>query len=155
VPQTPAPHMAGIAPEQERGELMAEQINVETPVTVTPVAIEKIQALLIEKNMQDHGLRVFVGGGGCSGLQYGMAFEPNPQETDTITDIDGVRIIIDPVSLDYLRGAQIDYVENLMGGGFSIENPNAVSTCGCGHSFRTDNEQGAAGHQHGGGCNCG
>lgn len=133
---------------------MAEQTTTETDViTVTPVAIEKIRALLVEKNLTDHGLRVFVSGGGCSGMQYGMAFEPNPQETDIITEIDGVRIIIDPVSLDYLRGACIDFVDNLMGGGFSIDNPNAVSTCGCGQSFRTG-EQGAAGGHHSGGCGC-
>ncbi len=132
---------------------MAEEVkSQEAVISVTPVAIEKVKALLTEKELVDHGLRVFVAGGGCSGFQYGMAFEGNPRETDVIAEIDGVRLIIDPVSLDYLRGARIDFVDNLMGGGFSIENPNAVSTCGCGNSFRT--KEGEASASAGGGCGC-
>ncbi len=133
---------------------MADQVSTQnTVINVTPVAIEKIRALLVEKAMPaDTGLRVFVAGGGCSGMQYGMAFEPHAREDDTITDADGVRIVIDPISLEYLRGANIDYIDTLMGGGFSVENPNAVSSCGCGHSFRTEEEAGA--HSHAGGCGC-
>jgi iron-sulfur cluster assembly accessory protein len=133
---------------------MAEQVkSEEAVVSVTAGAVEKIKALIAEKDLVDHGLRVFVAGGGCSGMQYGMAFENNPRDTDAISEIDGVRLIIDPVSLDYLRGARIDFVESLMGGGFSIENPNAVSTCGCGHSFRTGEGEASA-HASGGGCGC-
>ncbi len=132
---------------------MTERVRTEQAViTVTPVAVEKIKALLAEKNLADHGLRVFVAGGGCSGMQYGMAFEGNPRDSDTIAEIDGVRLIIDPISLDYLRGSNIDYVDSLMGGGFSIENPNAISTCGCGHSFRT--REGGEASASAGGCGC-
>lgn len=131
---------------------MAEQVQ-ETVISATPVAVEKIKGLIAEKEMPaGTGLRVFVAGGGCSGLQYGMAFEPNPREDDSITDVNGIRIIIDPVSMDYLNGANIDYVDSLMGAGFSIDNPNAVSSCGCGHSFRTDDQAGGA--AHGDGCSC-
>ena len=126
---------------------------VETPVlSVTPTAVEKIKGLMEEKGVTNHGLRVFVAGGGCSGMQYGMAFEGNPQATDRVVEIDGVKLVVDPVSLPYLQGANIDYVDSLMGGGFRIENPNAVSSCGCGNSFRTSGEAGS--EAHGGSCGC-
>jgi iron-sulfur cluster assembly accessory protein len=132
---------------------MSEQVISDTSIIgVTAVAVDKIRSLMAEKNLTGYGLRVFVAGGGCSGLQYGMAFEGNPLETDSIAEVDGVRIIVDPVSLDYVRGASIDFVDNLMGGGFRIDNPNAVSTCGCGHSFRTEGGADASGS---GGCSCG
>ena len=82
-------------------------------------------------------------------MQYGMAIEPEAGEFDTVIDSNGVRVFVDPTSMMYLAGSTVDYVDNLMGGGFRIDNPNAVSTCGCGHSFRT---QGAAGASDGG-CN--
>ncbi len=107
-------------------------------LTVTPAAVAMIHSLLEQRNIPGYALRVFVSGGGCSGLQYGMAFEQAPHDFDAVVDAaDGVRLVIDPTSLMYLEGATIDYVDSLMGGGFRIENPNAVSTCGCGHSFRT------------------
>lgn len=129
--------------------------SAETPaLIVTPTAVAKIKELLVARNIPNHALRVFVSGGGCSGLQYGMAFEGNPQEYDTIVEVDGVRLVIDPTSLMYVGGATIDYVDSLMGGGFRIDNPNAVSTCGCGTSFKTKGENSAAGS--GGGCSsCG
>jgi iron-sulfur cluster assembly protein len=108
-----------------------------TAISLTPTAASKLQNILMEKNLPDHGLRVFVAGGGCSGMQYGMAFESQPREMDTIIDAHGLKVYVDPVSLDYLNGASIDYVDSLMGGGFRIENPNAVAACGCGQSFRT------------------
>ena len=124
----------------------------ETPVlTITPVAVQTIKALLEEKQLTDHGLRVFVAGGGCSGMQYGMAFENNPQPFDAIFEVEGIRIIVDPTSMQYIRGATVDFVESLMGGGFRIENPNAVSSCGCGSSFRTEGGAQASGYG-GGGC---
>jgi iron-sulfur cluster assembly accessory protein len=138
---------------------MAEQVithQEEAVITVTPEAVAKIKGLIAEKELTDHGLRVFVAGGGCSGMQYGMAFENSPRESDLISEIDGVRIIVDPISLDYLRGSNIDFVDNLMGGGFRIDNPNAVASCGCGNSFRTKDEAGGTAHSHaGGGCSCG
>lgn len=125
---------------------------VETPaVTLTPIAAQKLQSILREKNLTDHGLRVFVAGGGCSGLQYGMAFESQARDMDTIVDQHGLKVYVDPVSLDYLYGASIDYVDGLMGAGFRIENPNAVAACGCGSSFRTkDSGEAPAG----GACGC-
>ena len=106
-------------------------------ISLTEKAREHLTKLLAERNIPDHGLRVFVSGGGCSGMQYGMAMEGEPREFDTIVDDDGVKVFIDPTSLMYMRGSSIDYVDNLMGGGFSIDNPQAVASCGCGHSFRT------------------
>jgi iron-sulfur cluster assembly protein len=124
-----------------------------TPVlVVTPMAATKIKELLQARNIPDHALRVFVSGGGCSGLQYGMAFEGNPQAHDTMVEVDGVRLCIDPTSMMYVGGATIDFVDSLMGGGFRIDNPNAVSTCGCGTSFRTKGENSASGE--GGSCGC-
>jgi iron-sulfur cluster assembly protein len=139
----------------EQPNVQTEPESVETPVLiVTPAAVAKIKELLVARNIPNHALRVFVSGGGCSGLQYGMAFEGNPQEYDTLVEIDGVRLVIDPTSLMYVGGATIDYVDSLMGGGFRIDNPNAVSTCGCGTSFKTKGENSAAGS--GGGCSsCG
>jgi len=126
-------------------ELINPQIAVEDDnVVLLPTAATKIRSLLAERNMPDHGLRVFVAGGGCSGMQYGMAIEPAPGEFDSVFEQEGVRVFIDPTSMMYLAGAEIDYVDNLMGGGFRIENPNAVSTCGCGHSFRTSGSAGAS-----------
>jgi len=132
---------------------MSEQILIgESILNVTPAAAAKIRDLLTERQMSDCALRVFVAGGGCSGLQYGMAFEPNPQDTDVIVEAaEGVRLVIDPVSRPYIDGAHIDFVDSLMGGGFKIENPNAMATCGCGTSFRAK-EGGAA--AEGAACGC-
>ena len=127
-------------------QVVVEQTSI---VTLTPAAAAKLLGILDEKGLRDtHALRVFVGGGGCSGLQYGMTFEGNPQDVDVVFE-EGLRVVVDPRSLPYLTGASIDYVDSLMGGGFHIENPNAVSSCGCGHSFRTKDQEGSEG-----GCNC-
>ena len=119
-------------------------------ITMTPLAVERVRALLHEKGLVDYGLRVFVAGGGCSGMQYGMAFEGNPQDSDSVVSYDGVKLVVDRVSLEYVRGATIDFVDNLMGGGFRIDNPNAVSSCGCGSSFRT--KDGDVAESASGGC---
>lgn len=105
-------------------------------LVLTPPAIGRVRLLLSERNLPDHALRVFVTGGGCSGLRYGMALEGAPSETDASLEFDGVRVVVDPYSAEYLRGATVDYVEDVMGGGFKIENPNAQKSCGCGQSFR-------------------
>lgn len=120
-------------------------------VTLTSAATQAVKDLLEKRNLQDYALRVFISGGGCSGFQYGMALEGNIRPEDLSVEQDGVRVVIDEISIDYLRGATIDYVDNVMGSGFKIENPNAVSSCGCGSSFRTKNDSGAA---PGGGCGC-
>ena len=119
-------------------------------LTVTPAASQMIHTLLEQRQIPGYALRVFVSGGGCSGLQYGMSFEKEPREFDAVVDAaDGVRLVVDPTSLMYLEGATIDFVDSLMGGGFRIDNPNAVSSCGCGDSFRTKGETSA---RRGGGC---
>src|SRR5690606_19981734 len=103
-----------------------------------------IRDLLEQRQIPNHALRVFVSGGGCSGMQYGMAFEEKPQDFDEVVTVDGVSLIVDPTSLMYLRGATIDFIDSLMGGGFRIDNPNAVSSCGCGHSFKSTSGEEAA-----------
>lgn len=125
-------------------------------IQITDAALEVVRNLLLQKNVPDHGLRVFVAGGGCSGMQYGMALEAEPRPYDHVVDSDGVRIFIDPTSMMYLSSATIDYEDSIMGGGFRIDNPNAASSCGCGQSFKTKGEAtGAAPSQMGGGCGCG
>ena len=106
-------------------------------ITVTDGAASKIVALMAEENKTAGGLRVFVQGGGCSGFQYGLMIEEGEGDTsaDRVFESNGVRLYIDPISLRYLGGAQVDFVDNLTGGGFTIKNPNAKSTCGCGSSF--------------------
>jgi iron-sulfur cluster assembly accessory protein len=121
----------------EPNTIETEYIETTPLLTVTPAAIDVIRTLLVQRNIPNHALRVFVSGGGCSGMQYGMAFEESPREFDKVVNVSGVRLIVDSTSLMYLQGATIDYIDSLMGGGFRIDNPNAVSTCGCGHSFRT------------------
>jgi iron-sulfur cluster assembly accessory protein len=106
-------------------------------INLTEAAADQLQKLLEEKGMEDHSLRVFVSGGGCSGLQYGMTFAEAPMEGDQVFEEQNVRMVVDSGSLMYLMGAEIDYIDSLMGGGFRIENPNAVQSCSCGSSFRT------------------
>jgi len=121
-------------------------------ITLTETAADKLSTIMTEKGVREtHGLRVFVSGGGCSGLQYGMTFDSNPRPVDLVFEQHGLRVIIDPQSLHYMEGSNIDYVDSLMGGGFHIENPNAVSSCGCGSSFRT-REDGASGGSGCSGC---
>ena len=125
-----------------------EVITTEPMLNVTPAAAEKLLAVLAEKNLPDHGLRVFISGGGCSGFQYGMAFENKSEEGDFVFDANGVRIYLDSASAMYLEGATVDYVDSLMGGGFHIENPNATSTCSCGQSFSSGGAGGGGGCGH-------
>jgi iron-sulfur cluster assembly accessory protein len=106
-------------------------------INVTETAASKINELLAEENKSGAALRVFVQGGGCSGFQYGLMIDEGEgnQEADQIFEVNGVRLFVDPISLRYLKGAEVDFVDNNMGGGFTIKNPNAKSTCGCGSSF--------------------
>ena len=106
------------------------------PVLVfTDNAAEKVKQLIDEEGNTDLKLRVFVSGGGCSGFQYGFTFDEVQNEDDTIMEKNGVKLLIDPMSYQYLAGAEIDYSEGLEGAQFVIKNPNATSTCGCGSSF--------------------
>lgn len=122
-----------------------EQTTTET-VHLTDAAVETVRNLLVEKNVPDYGLRVFVSGGGCSGMQYGMALEAEARPYDHVIEQGGIKVYVDPTSMMYLNQATIDYEESLMGGGFKIDNPNAVSACGCGSSFKTkDGAEASAG----------
>jgi len=106
-------------------------------IHVTETAASKINALLAEESKPGAGLRVFVQGGGCSGFQYGLMIDEGEGDAsaDQVFDINGVRLLVDPISARYLQGAEVDFVDNVSGGGFTIKNPNAKSTCGCGSSF--------------------
>jgi len=106
-----------------------------SPLLFTDSAANKVQQLIIDENNDDLMLRVFVQGGGCSGFQYGFTFDETVQEDDTVVENQGVKLLIDPMSYQYLVGAEIDYTEGLEGEQFVIRNPNAVTTCGCGSSF--------------------
>jgi len=107
-------------------------------ITLTPSAAEKLGGIMEQKGLKEsHALRVFVKGGGCGGMQYGMTFDDNVREDDNVWDQHGLRLVVDGTSLFYVDGANIDYIDNLMGGGFHIDNPQATSSCGCGSSFRT------------------
>ncbi|MDD2669255.1 MULTISPECIES: iron-sulfur cluster insertion protein ErpA [Zoogloea] len=105
------------------------------PLVFTDSAAGKVKDLIIEEGNPDLKLRVFVTGGGCSGFQYGFTFDEIRNEDDTVMEKDGVMLLIDPMSYQYLVGAEIDYTEGLEGSQFVIRNPNATSTCGCGSSF--------------------
>lgn len=130
---------------------MTDVLEQTQTILVTDKALATVRNLLIEKNVPNYGLRVFVAGGGCSGMQYGMALEEEARPYDHVIEHDGVKVFVDPTSMMYLVGATVDYEDSLMGGGFKIENPNAVSACGCGSSFKTADGGGASG----GGCGSG
>jgi len=106
-------------------------------ITITSAAADQLQRVMEEKGLGEYALRVFVSGGGCSGLSYGMTFAEGPELGDQIFDGGSVKVVVDPGSIQYLNGAEIDYIDSLMGGGFRIENPNAVRSCACGSSFQT------------------
>jgi iron-sulfur cluster assembly accessory protein len=137
-------------------------LAVENPTTIEQVttdvlhlsenAAARVKQLIEERDLEGYALRVFVSGGGCSGFQYGMGLDDKPRDDDMRFNFSDIQVIIDPMSMSYMSGATIDYVEDIMGGGFKIENPNAVSSCGCGHSFRTEGEAPTHSHSHGGGC---
>jgi iron-sulfur cluster assembly accessory protein len=127
-----------------------QQSVVETSIlSITPSASEKVRELLAQENDPSLGLRIFVAGGGCSGLQYGMTLDEE-QEGDTVIAQGDFKVLVDEMSLSYINGSQVDYVDSLMGAGFTVNNPNAVSSCGCGHSFKT-----ASGGGEAKSCGCG
>ena len=101
----------------------------------TDAAAEKVKELIEEEDNAQLMLRVFISGGGCSGFQYGFTFDENTTDGDTVVEKEGVKLLIDPMSMQYLGGAEIDYTEGLEGAQFVIRNPNAKTTCGCGSSF--------------------
>ena len=106
-----------------------------SPLVFTDNAAHKVKVLIEDEGNENLKLRVFVTGGGCSGFQYGFTFDENIQDGDTTIEKDGVTLLVDPMSFQYLVGAEIDYTEGLEGAQFVIRNPNATTTCGCGSSF--------------------
>lgn len=110
----------------------------EQPISISDFGAQKALAIMSGSGKEHAGVRLFVKSGGCSGYQYGMAIDDRELEGDTVVVDKGVKLIVDHMSLPLVQGAQIDFIENMMGGGFTVNNPNATSGCGCGHSFRTD-----------------
>lgn len=115
--------------------MTAAVTEMPSPLVFTDAAAAKVRDLVAEENNPALMLRVFISGGGCSGFQYGFTFDENVQEGDTKVEKDGVSLLIDPMSYQYLMGAEIDYQESVSGAQFVIKNPNARTTCGCGSSF--------------------
>lgn len=111
--------------------------EIPPPLVFTDAAAAKVKDLIEEEDNEELMLRVFVTGGGCSGFQYGFTFDENVNDGDTEVQKSGVTLLIDPMSIQYLTGAEIDYTEGLEGAQFVIRNPNATTTCGCGSSFST------------------
>ena len=112
-----------------------DDFEMPDPLVFTDAAALKVKALIEEEGNPDLMLRVFISGGGCSGFQYGFTFDETVQDGDTEVEKEGVKLLIDPMSFQYLTGAEIDYTEGLEGSQFVIRNPNATTTCGCGSSF--------------------
>ncbi|MGN0918845.1 MAG: iron-sulfur cluster insertion protein ErpA [Oxalobacter sp.] len=113
----------------------AEELDYKNPIGMSDNAVAKIKELLAEEGNPNLKLRVFVQGGGCAGFQYGFSFDENIAEDDTVIEKDGIQMLIDAISYQYLIGAQVDYKDDLEGAQFTIKNPNATTTCGCGSSF--------------------
>lgn len=114
---------------------MNAEAELDTPLIFTASAASKVAQLIKEEGNPGLMLRVYIQGGGCSGFQYGFTFDEETQEGDTEIVTDGVKLVVDPMSMQYLMGAEIDYTEGLQGAQFVIRNPNATTTCGCGSSF--------------------
>lgn len=113
----------------------AEIPAAEAAVTLTPSAARRVAELRAQENLPQAFLRLAVSGGGCSGFQYGFSFDDSRQDGDVAFERDGVTLVIDDVSLELVKGAEIDFVEDMMGASFQVRNPNAASSCGCGNSF--------------------
>ena len=116
---------------------MTEAVALDEPLVFTPQAAAKVADLIAQEDTPGLMLRVYIQGGGCSGFQYGFTFDETVNEGDETVETDGVKLLIDPMSIQYLMGAEIDYKEDLQGAQFIIRNPNATTTCGCGSSFST------------------
>ncbi len=110
-------------------------------MTMTATAAEKASEILAKNGNENAAIRVFIKSGGCSGYSYGMSIDDRRLDGDRVFEDRGVPMVVDERSWTLLRGSEVDYVENMMGGGFNVNNPNATSACGCGNSFRTDGRQ--------------
>lgn len=135
----------------ETSELLGTKREI---ISITNTAADQIRALMQEKELENHALRLFVSDSGCCSIQYGMAFEANPREDDIKGSSMDLQIVIDPISYEHLAGAKVEYIADPAGGGFLIENPNAASTCGCGNSSSSVEKSATAGSHHGGSCGC-
>jgi iron-sulfur cluster assembly accessory protein len=127
------------------------QERTEGIVSLTPAAAEKIRGLMASET-DVSVLRVAIEGGGCSGFQYGLGFDRGAQEGDLEFEIEGVKVVVDPFSAPYLRGSTVDYLETIQESGFKIDNPNAVASCGCGHSFTVADAEAPESPACGSGC---
>jgi iron-sulfur cluster assembly protein len=121
-----------------------ERLESLSMVTLTNIAAKKVGEFLSTQEQAEAGLRVAVKGGGCSGFQYQLALDEK-RDTDQVFDFEGIRILVDPQSLQYVDGSVVDYTESLMGSGFQVNNPNVVAACGCGSSFRVAEEEPSCG----------
>jgi len=120
------------------------------PISLTEKAVETVKNIIEESNRDDLHLRIYVSGGGCSGLQYGMALDEMIDDGDEIFDINEIKVVMNNIDIKYLQGSIVDYVTTNLGGGFKVENPNAVKACGCGSSFSVEDDE--AGKTLTGGC---
>ena len=136
--ETPQPVQPFPAPEPVAAPL----------VSLSDAAAAKLRELTAAETNPAIGLRVYVYSGGCSGYRYGMMIEDAPTADDQVLEASGIKVYVDTKSLDLLRGSQIDYVDTLMGAGFTVNNPNAVAACGCGSSFKTADSAGSPGACH-------
>lgn len=117
---------------------MAEILKKERGVSLTACAAKRIKELKIEENLPNAFLRLAVSGGGCSGFQYGFSFDETLRPEDRAFERDGITLVVDETSLELVKGAEVDFVEDMMGAAFQVKNPNAASSCGCGNSFSVD-----------------
>jgi iron-sulfur cluster assembly protein len=123
---------------------LMEQEKTET-IALTEAAANAVNELFQKRELEGYALRVYIAGSGCSGYQYGMALEGNIRQEDQVFEQNGVKVVVDERSINYLRGATIDYIDGVMGSGFKIENPNAMPSCGCGSSSQTGSDAGPSG----------
>ena len=149
-----------LAPVRYHGNMeIAERTSEsgpETLLSLTPIAAAKVKELMAEEpDAELLVLRVAIQGGGCSGFQYGLGFDSGPADGDHELSLEGVRVVVDSYSAPYLRGATVDFLTGLQESGFKIENPNAVSSCGCGHSFQVEEGEELPEGTHAGGCGSG
>ncbi len=128
---------------EQQPTFVEPHIDTTTVVSLTDAATAKLRELTVAETNPDIGLRVYVYSGGCSGYRYGMMLEDAPTPEDKLLEVNGIKVYVDGKSVDLLQGSQIDYVDTLMGAGFTVNNPNAVAACGCGSSFRTADDGGA------------
>ena len=125
-------------PQPASAELEQPKPQSGKVVTITSMDAEKIKEFMAEEDGNPQFLIIYVQGGGCSGLSYGMGFEKEAEEDDSVMEENGVKVLVDSMSIDHLNGANVDYIESLMGSGFKINNPNVTKSCSCGSSFSTE-----------------